>query len=143
MFNRAPGQEALLIGGQRTDAGGVTGADHQGFIENKQIMDFVFVSLQLVKRIPNIGVFIAWVFKLQHRKRNAVNKADDIRPARLFAAADRELVNRDKAVLLHVIEVQQKRMVIDDVLPLPQGISIYTTLPKNCWAVAFNLSSSS
>ena len=108
----APGHKPLLVSGQGTHPGGITITDHQRLIKNKQVADFILVGLQLVKGIPDIHILITGAFQLQHRKGDAINKADNIRAAGIFGSRQCELVYHHKAVIGHRCKIYQKGMVV-------------------------------
>ena len=57
-----PRQEAFFIGGQRANTRVLPVAHHQRFVADKQVAEFVFIGLQLVKRSPDIGIGINRAF---------------------------------------------------------------------------------
>jgi hypothetical protein len=96
----APGEKALLVGGQRAQARRQAIGDHQRLVADEEVGDFVLVGLQLVVGLPDVGVDIGGVLQLDHRDRQAVDEDDDIGAAQLLAPLDGELVDDQKLVAL-------------------------------------------
>ncbi len=109
--HRAPGQEALAVGGERAHPRVQAVGDHQRLIADEQVGNLVLVGLQLLEGRPDVGLLVGEVLQLDHRDGQAVDEADEVRAARLLAALHGELVDHQKLVVLRLREVDEAHAV--------------------------------
>ncbi|MFU0780190.1 MAG: hypothetical protein ACFWT4_18740 [Citrobacter braakii] len=88
-------------------------AHHQRFVADKQVAEFVFIGLQLVKRSPDIGIGINRAFQLNHRHRQAVDIANDIGTTNLFYPLNSYLIHDHKAVIARMVKIHQQRFIVN------------------------------
>ena len=114
--NGFPWQETFFICGQGTNACILPVAYHQRFVADKQIAEFVFIGLQLVKCGPDISIGINGAFQLNHRNWQAVDIANHIRAPHLLCALNGNLVHDHKAVIGWMVKIHQQRFIVNDFL---------------------------
>ena len=85
--------------------------NHQRLVEYEQVGDLGLVSFELVESCPDIALFSCRVLELDHRHRQAVDKAHHIWATRLFGSLHRVLVHHQKLVLLRLRKVDQAHAV--------------------------------
>ena len=111
--HRFPRQKTLFISGQRADTRILPVAHYQRFVTDKQVAEFVFIGLQLVKRSPDIGIGINRAFQLNHRHRQAVDIANHIRTTNLFYPLNSHLIYDHKAVIAGMVEIHQQGFIVN------------------------------
>ncbi len=108
---RAPRQEALAVGRERTHARVQAIGDHQRLVEHEQVGNLGLVGFELIEGRPDIRLLSRRVLEFDHRNRQAVDEAHQIRAARLLGALHRVLIHHQKAVVLRMLEVDQAHTV--------------------------------
>ena len=110
-INRAPSHEALGVCRQRTHQGVGAVRDHQHLVVLEHVRDLFLVRLDLVERLPDVGVLVGGVLEFQQHQRQAVDEQDDVGAAGFVGAFDGELVDGPPFVLLGVCPVDQANEV--------------------------------
>ncbi len=70
--NGAPGHKALRVGAQATEQRLGAIRDHQQLVGVEHIWNLRLVGLNLIKRLPDIGVHNGWVLQLDQHQRQVV-----------------------------------------------------------------------
>ena len=100
----APALEPLPVSTERAHTGMHAIADHQQHVGEEQIGDVGFVGLQLVVGGPDVRFFFGGVLEFQHRQRQAVDIDDQIGPAVVPGALNRQLIHHQPVVGGRIIE---------------------------------------
>ena len=90
--NGTPRHIAFFLCGQRANTCQHTVRRNHDTISLKQCRDFGLIGLKLIKGRGQGCVFIRWVFKFNHRNRQAIDKADHIRATVMTRFYDCELI---------------------------------------------------
>ena len=106
-IHRAPLHKALGIGRQRPHPRLATIGGNQDLVVLKQVGDLLLVGLQLIKRLPDVGIHIGRVLELKHHQRQPVDEEDDVGAAGVFGPLDRELVDGQPLVGGGLLEVNE------------------------------------
>ena len=109
--NGAPLHESLGIGRERAHARLGTVRDHQQLVVGEHIGHLVFVSLNLVVGLPDVGIQVCGVLQLNQHQRQTVDEQNDVGPARMARPLDGELLHRQPLVALGVLPVDQAHIV--------------------------------
>ena len=110
-INRAPSHKALGVGRQRTHQRVGAVRDHQHLVVLEHVRYLLFVRLDLVEGLPDVGVLVGGVLDFQQHQRQAVEEQDDVGAAGFVGTFDGELVDGPPFVLLGVCPVDQANEV--------------------------------
>ena len=101
-----PLMEELILTAERADLGLHPVREDQKGVVIEEVRDRV----QIVRVVVGVGVLHVHrgVFQLHEQKRQAVDKAHDIRPAAVEIAVDLHLFHREEAVLRWVLEIDHQ-----------------------------------
>ena len=88
--------------------------NHQQRVRVEQRRDLRLVSLELVERLADGGLFIRDVFEFQHRQRDAVDEHHHIRAPVEMAFLHRELIDGEKFVGFGIRKINQPDLVVND-----------------------------
>jgi len=86
----------------------------------EQRQDLRLVSLELVERLADGGLFIRNVFEFQYRQRDSVDEHYHVRAAVEMAFLHRELIDGEKFVGFRIRKINQPDLVVND---LPVSIA--------------------
>ena len=101
--------------------------NHQQRVRVEQRRDLRLVSLELVERLADGGLFVRNVFEFQHRQRDAVDEHHHIRAPVEMAFLHRELVDGEKFVGFGIRKINQPDLVVND---LPVLLRNSTSTPS-------------
>ena len=91
----------------------------------EQRRDLRLVSLELVERLADGGLFIRNVFEFQHRQRDAVDEHHHIGAPVEMAFLHRELVDGEKFVGFGIRKINQPDLVVNDFARLVAKLHIH------------------
>ena len=100
-----PLMEKLVLAAEGADLGLHAVGEHQESVVIKELRDRV----QIIPVVVGVGVLHVHrgVFELHEQQRQAVYKADDIRPAAVEVAVDLHLLHREEVVFRRVLKVDE------------------------------------
>ena len=100
-----PLMEKLVLAAEGADLGLHAVGEHKESVVIEELRDRV----QIVRVVVGIGVLHVHrgVFELHEQQRQAVDKADDIRPAAVEVAVDLHLLHREEVVFRRVLKVDE------------------------------------
>ena len=96
--------------GEGADAGLDPVGDDQRLVHAEQCGQLGLVGLELVPGGPDGGVLVGRVFKLDDGEGQTVEEEHDIGAARIFVFADGELVDREPAIGVRILEINNARL---------------------------------
>ncbi|GIW98692.1 MAG: hypothetical protein KatS3mg111_2025 [Pirellulaceae bacterium] len=111
IFDRSPRREAVVVGGQGTDARGIAIADRQQLVVDEQRWNVLLVVLQLAIGLPQVGLLVGGILQFNDGNRQAVQKDNQIRPPCRVAAFDGELIDHQQVVVLRSSKIDQPCLV--------------------------------
>jgi hypothetical protein len=94
--------------------------NHQRLVEDEEIGDLLLVGLQLIEGRPDIRLLRSGIFQLDHRDRQTVDEAHQVRPAQMPATLDGELIDHQKAIAARVLEIDQPHPI-----PTPSALAFH------------------
>lgn len=108
----APGHEAVASGGEGADLGVEAIGDDQPLVVGEEAGDVVFVGLELVEGLVDVGVFVCGVFEFDDGDGQPVEEKNDVRTA-VGVFVDGELVYGEPVVVARLLEVDEPDLVVD------------------------------
>ena len=109
----APLQKALGVGRQAAQAGIRPVRDDQQLVGLEHVGDLLFVGLNLVVGLPDVGVLVSRVLQLDEGQRQAVDEQDDVWATSMVRAFDGELVDGPELVARRFSPIDQAYEVAD------------------------------
>jgi hypothetical protein len=83
-------------------------------VSSKTIRDLLLVGLKLVEGRPDRGAFSGGILQFDHRKRQAVDKKNDIGTPLVLVLDNRELVDGYKLVGIRSVIIQDANEIAAD-----------------------------